>query len=120
MLNIGQTATRKGTETHGLIVDTYTNSYGTSRVTMLTGRKSIPVTYDAHELTPYVIQPCDTVGLMDDYGSLWFYEVYDLSTDGFNCLLKDESGMGWYPLSEVTRVIPASIERLRQLTGGES
>jgi hypothetical protein len=118
---IGQTVTRKGSETHGLVIDAWTNKHGARMVTIVTGRMSCPIALEAREVTPYVVQSPDTVILMDDRGNAWFFEVMDVTADGLSILIQNEDGaLCTVPLTEVTRIIPASIARLTSLVGVQS
>jgi hypothetical protein len=118
---VGQTVTRKGTETHGLIIDVWQNKHSERMVTIVTGRKSTPIALYAREVMPYVVQSPDVVILMDDRGNPWFFEVLDVTADGQSILIQNEDGViCTVPMNEITRVIPASIARLAMLVGGAS
>jgi hypothetical protein len=120
----GQTVTytsaHTGNQTHGLVTDVYTHSDGKEKVIVFYSRKSPPITYYASQLTAYVVQSPDMVCLMDDHGGLWAYEVLDVNVSGDAVLLQDDEGMAWVPLTQVTRVIPATIARLMRLYGDAS
>ncbi len=119
---VGQTVTKKYSETHGLIIDVWTNKMGVRMVTLMTGRLSTPIALEAREVTPYIIQSPDVVMLTDIRGNPWLYEVCDVSADGLSVIVKEELDGKLYtvPMSEITRVIPASIARLHQLVGAGS
>ncbi len=114
--SIGQTVTRKGTEVHGLIVEMHMHNRN-QMINVFHTRKTPPITYYAYQLQPYVVQSPDIVLLMDDHGHPWAYEVMDVSADGQSVLLMEDGTLGYVRLSEVTRVIPASIARLMRLYG---
>ena len=117
---VGQTVTRRGTESHGLIVDVYTHN-GAQMVKVFHSRKTPPYTYRASELDLYIVQSPDTVLLMDDHGGLWAFEVLDVSADGATLYLMGTDGAyETAPLSEVTRIIPAPIAKLMRLYGDVS
>ncbi len=115
----GQTVTHTsitGQQTHGLVVDTYTHN-GMSKVKVVVGFKVPPLTYDAHQLTPYVMSSPDWVIVKDDDGVLWSFEILDFTADESGIIVKSDGRFWVCPLSSIIRVIPASVARISALVG---
>lgn len=115
----GQTVTRTsitGQQTHGLVISVYMHS-GREKVQVVTGFKIPPLTFDASELTPYVLQSPDVVIVKDDDGALWSFEVLDFTADETGIIVKHDGRFGVRPVESIIRIIPASFERIKILVG---
>lgn len=110
---IGQTVTRKGTELHGIVVRIWEHQ-GRVKVAVQMDYRNPPITFDAHELTAYIIASPDTVIVRNPLdGSLWAFEVMDVEADYSGVYIKDNGMLIICPMSYIVRVIPAATMRQR-------
>ena len=107
----GQTVTRKGTEQHGLIVSMHTHN-GAQKINVQMNYRTPPLTFDAHEIAPYIVQSPDTVIVRSPIdGSLWAFEVLDVEADYSGVYIKDNGAIIICPMAYIVRVIPASVRK---------
>lgn len=106
---IGQTVTKTGTEKHGLVVNTWTHN-GRVKVAVQMNYRTPAITFDAWELTPYIIASPDTVIVQHPVDkTYWAFQVMDVEADYSGVYIKDNGALIVCPMSNIVRVIPASV-----------